>query len=677
MEYASTGQGGNEPLMNEFSAERSVPRYADVYVGYPVEGSFTYQVPEHLDVRPGMRVKVHFRNRMTRGYVHHVHDQAPDVPKLKFLDDVIDDAPVFDHRLVDLARYMANSYVCETGEAMSMALPSGEKPSSRFKHPFDAPQQTGVHLTEGQQNIYENILAKKNEGRMVHLLYGITGSGKTEIYIKLAQKAIEEGRSVIYLVPEISLSSQIYQRLYQVFGEQLVVYHSHLTKNQRLYNWKRFFSGEVKIVIGTRSAIFLQAPDTGLIIIDEEHDSSYKEHSTPRYNARRLAFYRVQAENSMLLLGSATPSVESLYAGERGQLILHRLEERFGKATLPQLEIVKLHSSRPEKMISPVLTLYTKKAVERNQQAILLLNRRGFSPVVVCDECGHVLECPSCSISLTSHGKDSLLCHYCGFRRKLPHTCPECGSEELVKLGSGTQRLEEVIQNVFRDSAIFRLDHDSARKKGAVYELMEKMKNGDVNILLGTQMVAKGFDFHNVSVVGIILADVGMNLPDFRAQERIFSLLMQVSGRCGRGDIPGKVVVQTLNEEQPVFDFLRKHDYMGFYRYELEARRALGYPPFARLARLLVRGMREDRVIEAVQWCADMAKKAITVENLPVQLVGPSPAPLTKIAKNYRHHIILKSTATSHLAKLAYHVKKNLAYSDVYLEIDIDPYDLL
>ena len=653
--------------MKGLSTEEGVPRYADVYVGYPVEGSFTYQVPRDMDVRPGMRVKVHFRNRMTRGYVHHVHEQDPDVPGLKFVDDVIDDAPLFDHRLVDLARYMSDSYVCEIGEAMSMALPSGEKPSSRFRHPFDTPLQTGVHLTGTQQDIYEQILSRRDNDELVHLLYGITGSGKTEIYVKLAQKVIKEGRSVIYLVPEISLSSQIYQRLYQVFGDQLVVYHSHLTKNQRLYNWKRFFSGEVKIVIGTRSAIFLQAPDTGLIIIDEEHDSSYKEHSTPRYNARRLAFYRVQTEKTMLVLGSATPSVESLYAGERGQLTLHRLEERFGTATLPQLEIVKMHSSRPEKMISPILTLYTKKAVERNEQAILLLNRRGFSPVVVCDECGHVLECPSCSISLTSHGRDSLLCHY----------CPECDSENLVKLGSGTQRLEEVIQDVFRESSIFRLDHDSARKKGAVYDLMEKMKNGDVNILLGTQMVAKGFDFHNVSVVGIIMADVGMSLPDFRAQERIFSLLMQVSGRCGRGTIPGRVVVQTLNDSQPIFEFLRKHDYMGFYRYELEARKALGYPPFARLARLLVRGIREDRVIEAVQSCADTVKKLVNSENLPVQVVGPSPAPLTKIAKNYRHHIILKSPTTTHLTRLAYHVKKSLSYSDVYLEIDIDPYDLL
>ncbi len=660
---------------NHVTIEESL--FADVYVGYPVKGSFTYQVPADFHVQPGMRVKVHFKNRITRGFVHHVHDQKPDFPGLKMLHSVIDSEPIFDHRLVHLARYVADSYVCETGEAMSMALPSGDKPSNRFTHPFEKDETACVSLTDRQQEIYSNVLTHREAGSMVHLLYGITGSGKTEVYVRLAQKVMEEGRSVIYLVPEISLSSQIYQRLYHVFGDDLIVYHSQLTKNQRLHSWKRFFSGDAKIAIGTRSAIFLQGPDTGLIIVDEEHDSSYKEHSTPRYNARRLAFYRSKTENAMLVLGSATPSVESLFAAERGQMVLHRLEERFGNAKLPALEIVKLNSSRPEKMISPILTLYTKKAVDRNEQVILLLNRRGFSPVVVCDECGHILQCPSCSISLTSHGSDSLLCHYCGFKRKIPPKCPECGSEELVRLGSGTQRLEEIIQGVFADYSIFRLDHDSARKKGTVYDLMEKMKSGEVNILLGTQMVAKGFDFHNVSVVGIILADVGMSLPDFRAQERIFSLLMQVSGRCGRGSIPGRVVVQTLNDGYPLFDFLRRNDYMGFYRYELEARRALGYPPFTRLARLLIRGIREDRVIKVVNECAEVLNRTISRENLPVQVVGPSPAPLTKIAKNYRHHIILKSTSSINLTRAAEMVKKSMGSSDVYLEIDIDPYDLL
>ncbi len=663
--------------MKEARVDMGKPIYADVYVSYPVRGSFTYQVPEDLHIQPGMRVKIHFKNRVTRGFVHHVHDQKPDFAGLKMVNSVIDSEPLFDHRMVDLARYVAESYVCEVGEAMSMALPSGEKPSNRFRHPFKKNEDAGVLLTDRQQEVYENILMERDAGRLVNLLYGITGSGKTEVYVRLAQKVMEEGRSVIYLVPEISLSSQIYQRLYHVFGDQLIVYHSQLTKNQRLHSWKRFFSGDAKIAIGTRSAIFLQGPDTGLIIVDEEHDSSYKEHSTPRYNARRLAFYRSKTENAMLVLGSATPSVESLFAAERGQMVQHNLKERFGNAKLPDLEIVKLNSSRPEKMISPILTLYTKKAVDRNEQVILLLNRRGFSPVVVCDGCGHILQCPSCSISMTSHGRDSLLCHYCGFKRKIPATCPECESGDLMRLGSGTQRLEEIIQDIFNDYSIFRLDHDSAKRKGTVYDLMEKMKSGEVNILLGTQMVAKGFDFHNVSVVGIILADVGMSLPDFRAQERIFSLLMQVSGRCGRGAIPGRVVVQTLNDGYPLFDFLRRNDYMGFYRYELEARKALGYPPFTRLARLLVRGIHEDRVVKVVNECAGVLHGIISRENLPIQVVGPSPAPLTKIAKNYRHHIILKSPSSTNLTRAAGEVKKSMGSSDVYLEIDIDPYDLL
>jgi len=652
-------------------------RFADVYVGYPIDGSYTYKIPENMEIDQGIRVQVNFNGKIITAFVHQIHSIKPDLFEPKDIIKAIDEKPIFDSRLVELSKYTSNNYICSIGEVMAMAIPSGKRASKRFKIPFQKEESTERSLTEKQKIIYDDILSSYRDNRLFHLIFGITGSGKTQVYIDIAKNIIKQGRSVIYLVPEISLSSQIFKWLYNVFGNELILYHSHLTQNQRLYNWMRFYSGDAKIAVGTRSAVFLQCPDLGFIVIDEEHDGSYKEHSTPRYHARRLAYYRCRKENAILLLGSATPSIESLYTTEKGIFKLHTLKERYGNASLPDIEIVKIFHKKGSEMLSPKLKLFSKRAMDNGNQIIYLLNRRGFSPIVICNSCGDVAGCPHCNVSLNFHMDGALQCHYCGYKRKLSNQCLKCGSEDILKLNAGTQRVEDIIKKTFRNSRVFRLDQDSARKKNTIVELITKMNNGDIDILLGTQMVAKGFNFLNVSVVGILLADIGLNLPDFRSPEKLFSLLIQVAGRCGRGNIKGRVIVQTLNENHYLFSFLKNHDYFNFYKHELSIRKMMHYPPYSSIIRLLIRGKKEERVITAIHNLKDEIEKKIKGKGSTINILGPSSAPLAKIANNYRYHMILKSTDKEELLKITKSIKYNVSGRDIYLEIDVDPYNML
>jgi primosomal protein N' (replication factor Y) len=656
-------------------------KYAEVYVGYPLDRPFTYRIPPGLEVRPFDRVRVNFRGRTVTGYVAETHDRVNasfDEGRIKDILEVADAEPIFDARLMEMARYTAETYLCSTGEGLAMALPSALRPSSRYKTPFAEMPAREFVLTEEQRSVHDAILAARDAGSLLHLVHGITGSGKTELYITLARRLMDQGLSVIYCVPEISLSSQIYERLHGVFGSALIVYHSGLTAQQRLHNWMKFYRGEASIAVGTRSAIFLQCPRLGMIVIDEEHDGSYKEHSTPRYNARRLALQRSRAESALLVLGSATPSVETLYAAERGVFTLHRLLNRYGGAALPEIEIAKIRGARnPAFLLSNTLKVSVKRALDKKEQVIFLLNRRGFAPIVLCESCGATETCPHCNISLNLHRDGKLLCHYCGHTRTLKTECTACGAKGLVNLGSGTQRMEDTVVGTFRNVKTFRLDQDSSRKKGTAFDLLEKMKGGDIDILLGTQMVAKGFDFPNVSVVGVLLADIGINMPDFRAAERVFSLLTQVSGRCGRGDKPGKVIVQAVNDEHPLFTYLKNHDYEGFYRSELEARRLLRYPPFSRIARLLVRGTSEEGVMETAGRLGDELRRLSRELDAPLDILGPSPAPLAKIANNHRWHIIIKSANLEGARDVVRRARDTVQGKDTYLEIDMDPFDMM
>lgn len=650
---------------------------AEVYINTPVDRPFTYRVPEGMKLEHGMRAVVNFRGRKVTGYVTGINTLSPSDIEYELKDVVkpVDDEPVFDKRLIDLARYVSGMYFSSMGEALAKALPSSE--SSRIKRKPPSGTQTGRYsagsgLTEKQREIFEQIASS---GPSAHLVYGITGSGKTEIYMEMARKVIESGRSVIYLVPEISLSSQIYDRLLRVFGNELVLYHSMLTPNQRLLNWNRFRSGDARIAIGTRSAVFMQPPNLGLIIIDEEQDGSYKEQSSPRYSARHIAFYRAKKENAHLILGSATPSIETLHAAERGSISLHTLTERYGDAELPAIEIVKVRGDGNE--ISSRLKLYTMRAVSSGKQAVYLLNRRGFSPLVMCDQCGKAFECQHCSIAMNYHRDKGMLCHYCGSAKPVPKRCPACGSESMVHVGAGTQRIEELLSSEFPGFRIFRLDQDSARRKETVAELVERMDNGSVDILLGTQMVSKGFDFPGITVAGILLADIGLNMPDFRAQERIVSLLIQLAGRSGRGGGGSRVVVQTYNESHEIFTWIKNHDYTSFYRAELEVRKMLGYPPFTRLARLVFRGRNEAETEDTARRLGEVIDGIISSGGLKVEKLGPAAAPFAKIAGSYRYHIILKASGNAGIAPLVKEAMADFKSGQVYIEVDIDPADML
>ena len=652
--------------------------FADVHVAYPLDSAFTYRVPENIKLLPGMRVLVSFKNRTLMAYTVSVHDNKPTGFEVKDIISLIDEAPIFDERMLEICRFTAESYCSYMGETLAMALPSGKKDPRPKKTPEGEKNEVKPHvsLTEEQQEIVAKIM--QSSGRLAHCIFGITGSGKTEVYIEAARRVLAENKSVIYLVPEISLSSQIYKRLLLVFGDDLIVYHSGLNANQRLYNWRRFYNGEAKVAIGTRSAVFLQCPQLGLIIIDEEHDHSFKEHSSPRYNARRIAAFRSKNENALLIMGSATPALETLYAAENGQLELHRLQKRYGGAALPKIEIIPVDKKTPSDMLSPMLRLFTKRAVDAGKQVIYLLNRRGFAPLVMCDECGEVIQCPHCNISLNLHRNGNMLCHYCGYQRKLPAACGSCGRDSLIKIGAGTQRVEELIAQSFNGMRIRRLDQDSTRKKDSVSEIIEEMGRGDIDILLGTQMVAKGFDFPRVSVVGVLMADIGLNIPDFRASERIFSLLLQVAGRSGRGSDAGTVFLQTRDAEHPIFRFIKNHEYEKFYRAELEERKALRYPPFSRLARLLIRGLSDELVQAGINVLRDALLQSIDEIDNTVLLLGPVSAPIERIGDNYRHHIILKGQNITRIREIIRRARANASlHNSLYLEIDIDPVDLL
>lgn len=644
--------------------------FVDVAVGLPIDGFFTYSSDDRI-IRKGMRVVVDFNGRNTIAYVVRVHDDAPDLD-VKPVIKILDTQPIFDDRLLSLAQFVANHYVCYIGEAIRTALPSGKSYNVRTKPLTFGDSSKELVLTVEQEQIYSAIL---NQPERAHCIYGITGSGKTEVYIALAKTMIQEGKSVLCLVPEISLSSQMFERLKAVFGSTLVVYHSGMNPNERLVSWKRFYLGEALIAVGTRSAIFMQSPTLSLIIIDEEHDNSYKENSTPRYHARTVAWYRHRQEKALLVLGSATPSLETLYAIKRNRIELHQLHKRFGNAQLPQLEIVPVKASNARTIFSNSLLFSIKKTIEAKQQVILLLNRRGFAPVMLCQDCSTAVQCPHCSISLTHH-KQKLLCHYCRYETAVPERCSNCGSKNLVMVGSGTQRVEEVLQKMFPSARLIRLDQDSARRKNFLPNVVNDMIQGNIDILLGTQMVAKGFDFPNVSLVGVILADIGLLLPDFRAVERTFALLVQVAGRSGRANVCGKVIVQTINPDNPIFHYLKNHDYMGFCNKELSIRKTLQYPPYIRLARCVVRGTKENIVASVANQCRDILQK-LSPQFPDITILGPSQAPLYKIASQYRYHVVLKSNNVEALSGILSQCKKRVNLQGTYLEIDIDPLDLL
>jgi primosomal protein N' (replication factor Y) len=518
-------------------------------------------------------------------------------------------------------------------------------------------------LNEAQMEALGTIVAAMDRGGFrPHLLYGITGSGKTAVYVAAMQRALDSGGGALLLVPEIGLTPGTAAQMVAAFGGEVALLHSQLTPDERAEQWHRIRRGEARVVIGTRSAVFAPMPNLRLILVDEEHDGSYKQEETPRYHGRDVAVMRGKLLGCTVVLGSATPSLESWQNAERGRYARVEIRQRVQDRPLPKVEMIDMREefreTGQEQMFSRRLIEETQATIDRGEQVIILINRRGYSFVVMCRSCGEKLECENCAISLTYHknegsgpraqGSESdvarvgqrLECHYCGYRRTVPKACPKCQSEHLYYLGAGSQQGEERLQELFPGARIGRMDRDTVRSRGDMERLLGRLHSGEINLLVGTQMIAKGHDIHGVTLVGVVGADFALGLPDFRAAERVFQLLTQVSGRAGRGELPGKVLVQTYQPDHYVNQFAREHDYTGFAARELYFRRAMRYPPFSVLANIIVQS---ERLEEVLDWSARIGRWLQQRKLEGVRVLGPAAAPNSRLKRIYRYHLVLKA----------------------------------
>ncbi|MDF2892967.1 MAG: priA [Clostridia bacterium] len=536
-------------------------------------------------------------------------------------------------------------------------------------------------LTDMQNDAIEEIEKNFSMQRNV-LLHGVTGSGKTEVYLDLIEKYIAMNKDCIILVPEISLTPQMITRFKGRLGDKVAVLHSGLNEGEKYDEWRKIKTGEVKAVVGARSAIFAPFANLGIIIIDEEHENTYKSDIKPKYITREVAEKRCQLEGAHLIMGSATPSIESYYRAQTGELGLVVLPDRINGREMPEVFVVDMREELKQgnkTIFSQQLTEEILKTLRDNNQLILFLNRRGHSTFVSCRECGLVMKCPRCSISLTYHmNEDQLSCHYCGAMQPNPKLCPKCGSKNIKYFGVGTQKLEKEFQKKFSLKNTLRMDADTTRFKNSHQSILDIFRSGKSKVLLGTQMISKGLDFPDVTLVGVITADTSINLPDFRSAEKTFQMIAQVAGRSGRGSKEGKVIVQTYTPEHYSIQFAQLHDYVGFYNEEIKLRRELAYPPFAHLANIIISGFDEGRVIKAANeigfYLDAEIKKYQDVEKL-----GPSTAPLSKIKSKYRWQIILKGSSEIELREMLQNLvlSKFTDIEGISISIDINPNNML
>ena len=537
--------------------------------------------------------------------------------------------------------------------------------------------QAGPALNPAQQQAVDAVLADI-DGFARHLLFGITGSGKTEVYLSIIEQVLRQGRQVLVLVPEIGLTPQLAARFRQRLSGKLVVLHSGLNESERLNAWLAASRGEADVVLGTRSAVFVPMPRLGLIVVDEEHDASLKQQDGFRYHGRDVAVMRAHREKLPVVLGSATPSLESMQHALNGTYRLLPLEQRAGGAALPRVTVLDMRQSSAPDGLSPALTEALTARVRRGEQALVFLNRRGFAPVLMCYDCGWIAPCPRCDARMVWHKAISRLrCHHCGSEQATPAACPQCESGELHPVGEGTERLEDVLATRVPGARIARLDRDSTRRKGSLEAVLEKVHAGEVDILVGTQMLAKGHDFPNVTLVGVVNADSGLYSVDFRAPEHLFQQIMQVAGRAGRADKPGEVMVQTWHPQHPLFSALVQHDYEAWVRNELNERKQAQWPPCAHLALLRAEASSRDAALEFVRDARELGLSLASAELLMFEAV---PAPMERRAGRYRTQLLVQSVSRSvlhrFLAPWLTHLEEHKASKKVRWSLDVDPVDL-
>ena len=681
--------------------------FAEVVLNLPLDRSFTYRVPPALReiVRPGVRVTIPFGPREQHGYVVRLADTAT-FPRIKDIKEASDEI-LADDRILELTRWVASRYACSWGEALNAAIPSGVKTKNpgqiirlisagageakspkqktalevarkltspllradfmkhagvsaavitamvkagllvelKVRPEIDAMAEAlmekpkEIHLTPAQEAALQVI-----ELGGVILLHGVTGSGKTEVYLRAIERAVSRGKQAIVLVPEIALTPQTVSRFKARFP-RVAVLHSVLTQADRARQWRAIRNGEIDVIVGARSAVFAPTRALGLIVLDEEHEAAYKQDNDPRYHAREVAVRRAQIEGAAVILGSATPSLEALHRAQTGEYRLARLPERVEGREMPEIEVVDMAAEKMELKRQPIISRrleqLMKQSMERNEQAILFLNRRGFLTHVSCRRCGWFFSCRRCDVAMTFHRETArAVCHYCYDSKPLPATCPDCGAGTLALYGMGTERIESEIKALFPGFNVSRMDSDSMKTRDDYRKSLSALWSGETDILVGTQMIAKGLDVPDVTLVGVVSADTAFHIPDFRSAERTFQLITQVAGRTGRGAKGGRVVVQTFYPQHPAIKTAATYDFEAFTRRELELRRELGYPPFVSLVRALVQGWNEKRVHEAAKQLGE--KIRATFDETQLKVLGPAEPPLYKLKGRTRMHLLIK-----------------------------------
>lgn len=533
-------------------------------------------------------------------------------------------------------------------------------------------------LTIEQENIIREYI---NSDDKMFLLKGVTGSGKTEVYMKLVERVLLEEKSAIILVPEIALTPQMIERFKGRFGVNVALFHSKLSDGERFDEWFRVKEGKSKVIVGARSAIFLPAKNLGLIIIDEEHENTYKSEQNPKYQTKEVAEYLSELKGCKVILGSATPSIETYYRALTGEMKLLELNSRVDNKAMPPMKVIDMRNELKggnKSLFSRELFIAIQERLKRKEQIILFLNRRGFSTFVSCRSCGYVFKCDECDISMTYHKNGLLICHYCGKTKREPRECPKCHSKYVKFFGAGTQRVEEEVKKYFNNAGILRMDVDTTRDKHSYERIYNTFKNGEADILIGTQMVSKGLDFKNVTLVGILAADMSINIPDYRAAERTFQIITQVAGRAGRGDKQGEVLIQTYTPQHYSLQYAVNYDYEGFYEKEFTVRAMMKYPPFGKL--LLINGTsKKEELLKNFMHKITMMIKPLVESCLDIEILGPIPCMISKVKENYRWQIVIKGEFDSYFSKnikeILYDENKNV-YNDIRISMDINPNNL-
>ncbi|MBI1884329.1 MAG: primosomal protein N' [Chlamydiae bacterium] len=626
--------------------------YARLFFEVPLKQGFDYLIPEHLrsQVVEGSRVLAPFGRARKWGYVKELLVK-PDVSEVKEILEIAEGPPVFTPALFQLAQWMSDYYLSPLGMVLRTMLPGPfrkfRSATSRVKETLfeEENEMESPHLLNEEQKKAQGLIFKRLDEAIfsVVLIHGVTGSGKTELYLSSIEKVLAQGKDVIVLVPEISLTPQTVERVKNRFGKIVALMHSRMSEGERVKEWERIQRGEARIGVGPRSAVFAPFRNLGLIIVDEEHERTYKQEEMPRYQGRDVAIMRAKFERAVVLLGSATPALESYFNAEQGKYDLVTLLKRVMNRPMPEVRVVDMRkeSEAYGRLISFSKTLSDEinERLKRREQVILFLNRRGYAPMVLCPKCGHVIICVECDQAMTYHrNREYMLCHLCESQIPIPQKCPKCEHPRLHRLGVGTQRIETHLEKILPHATLRRMDTDSTRTKDAHEKILQSFRSGEVQILVGTQMIAKGLDFPNVTLVGVMSADVAMSLPDFRMGEHTFQLLTQVAGRSGRGDKKGVVLIQTLTPFHPVIRAAMAQDYLQFYKSELVYRKQLVYPPFSRIVSMEFEGKPEPKVIQVAKEMSVLVKKHLPSST---RVFGPHQAPISKIKGKFRWQIIL------------------------------------